>query len=140
MIRSKGTVILDAAGVTKTIGSIGAIPLVARNDVIGKDPDLTQRFVNAWVKSIAYIRQDPADAARILQIFFHRQGVVVSPEMAQAWVKMIHYVQYSWSAAAVTDAEYNGWALNAGKMLKVAPKMAGFVENKFADAAAKTLQ
>lgn len=138
--KKQGTVILDAAGVTKTIGSIGAIPLVARNDVIGKDPDLTQRFVNAWVKSIAYIRQDPADAARILQIFFHRQGVVVSPEMAQAWVKMIHYDQYSWSAAAVTDAEYNGWALNAGKILKVAPKMAGFVENKFADAAAKTLQ
>ncbi|MGH6880613.1 ABC transporter substrate-binding protein [Hypericibacter sp.] len=138
--KKQGTVILDAAGVTKAIGSIGAIPLVARNDVITKDPDLTQRFVNAWVKSVAYIHQDPVDAARILQIFFHRQGVVISPEMAQAWVKMIRYDQYSWSAAAVTDAEYNGWALNADKVLKVAPKMTGYVENKFSDAAAKALQ
>jgi ABC-type nitrate/sulfonate/bicarbonate transport system substrate-binding protein len=138
--KKEGIVILDSAGVTKAVGTVGAIPLVARNDVISKDPGLTQRFVNAWVKSVAYIHQDPVDAARILQIFFHRQGVVVTPEMAQAWVKMVKYDQYSWSAAAVTDAEYNGWALNADKVLKVAPKMTGYVENKFADAAAKTLQ
>jgi NitT/TauT family transport system substrate-binding protein len=138
--KKQGTVILDAAAVTKTIGAVGAIPLVARNDTIAKEADLTQRFVNAWVKSVAYIRQDPADAARILQIFFHRQGVAVSPAMAQAWVKMIRYDQYAWSPAAVTDAEYNGWALNAAKVMKVAPKLDGYINNKFAEAAAKTLQ
>jgi hypothetical protein len=60
--------------------------------------------------------------------------------MAQTWIKMIKYDQYAWTPAAVKDAEYNGWALNAVKVLKVAPKMDGFVDNKFADAAAKTLQ
>ncbi|HWA46340.1 MAG TPA: ABC transporter substrate-binding protein [Hypericibacter adhaerens] len=138
--KKEGNVVLDAAGVTKMIGVIGAIPLVARSDTVTKDADLTQRFVNAWVKSVAYIQKDPEDAARVLQIFFHRQGVVVAPPMAQAWVKMIKYDQYSWSAAAVTDAEYNGWALNADKILKVAPKLAGYVDNRFADTAVKTLQ
>lgn len=138
--KKQGTVVLDAAGVAKAVGAVGAIPLVARNDVITKDADLTQRFVNAWVKSVAYIHQDPADAARILQIFFHRQGVTITPAMAQAWVAMIKYDQYSWSTAAVTDAEYNGWALNAAKILKTAPKMTGYVDNHFADAAAKALQ
>jgi ABC-type nitrate/sulfonate/bicarbonate transport system substrate-binding protein len=138
--KKEGIVVIDAAGVTKAIGFVGAIPLVARNDMITKESDLTQRFVNAWVKSLAYIRQDPADAGRVLQIFFHRQGVPVTPTMAQTWIKMIKYDQYAWTPAAVKDAEYNGWALNAAKVLMVAPKMDGFVDNTFADAAAKTLQ
>jgi NitT/TauT family transport system substrate-binding protein len=138
--KKQGIVVLDAAGVTKAVGAVGAIPLVARNDTIAKEAGLTQRFVNAWVKSLAYIRQQPADAARVLQIFFHRQGVPVTPAMAQTWVQLVRYDQYAWSKAAVTDAEYNGWALNAAKVLKVAPKLDGYVNNKFADAAAKSLQ
>jgi NitT/TauT family transport system substrate-binding protein len=138
--KKQGTVVLDAAGVTKALGVVDAIPLVARNDMIATQADLTQRFVNAWVRSLAYIRQDPTDAARVLQIFFHRQGVPVTAAVAQAWVQMTRYDQYAWSKAAIADAEYNGWALNAAKVLKVAPKLDGYVDNKFADAAAKSSQ
>jgi len=134
------TVVIDAAGITKAIGWIDAIPLVARAETVAKDPQLVQKFTNGWVKALAYIRKDPQDAGRLLEIFFHRQGVRITPDMASNWVGMIKYDQYDWSKAAIADAEYNGWGLNAAKILKTAPKLQGFVDNSFADAAAKSLQ
>jgi ABC-type nitrate/sulfonate/bicarbonate transport system substrate-binding protein len=138
--KKQGVVVMDPATVTKSVGVIEGIPLVANSATTTKDAALTQKFVNAWVKSMKYIQQDPTDAARILQIFFHRQGVTVTKQIAQSWVSLTKYDQYSWSKAAVADANYNGWALNAANILKVTPKLDGFIENKFADAAAKSLQ
>jgi NitT/TauT family transport system substrate-binding protein len=138
--KKEGVIVMDPAAVTKAVGVIEGIPLVARSEIATKDAALTQKFVNAWVKSLKYIQQDPADAARILQIFFHRQGVSVTKPMAQSWVSLTKYDQYGWSKAAVADANYNAWALNAAKILKVTPKIDGFIDNKFADAAAKALQ
>jgi len=134
------TVVLDAAGITKTIGWIDAIPLVTSADMVAKDPKLVQKFTNGWVKALAYIRQDPEDAGRLLGIFFHRQGVRVTPQMANSWVAMTKYDQFDWSKAAIADAEYNGWGLNVAKILKTAPKLQGFVDNRFAAAAAKAIQ
>ena len=141
LIQNKsGVVVFDAASITKAIGWIDAIPLVTGAETVAKDPKLVQKFANGWAKALAYIRQDPQDAGRLLEIFFHRQGVRVTPQMAESWVAMTKYDQIGWSDAAVADAEYNGWALNIGKILKVAPKLKGFVDNRFADAAAKALQ
>lgn len=138
--QKQGAIVMDPAAVTKAVGVIEAIPLVAGNDMIAKESTTTQHFVNAWVKALKYIQQDPVDAARILQIFFHRQGVMVTKAMAESWVKMTQYNQYSWSKAAITDADYNGWALNAAQILKLAPKLDGYVDNRFADAAVKSQQ
>jgi len=138
--QKQGVVVMDPAAVTKSVGVIGGIPLVAGNDTITKEADTTQHFVNGWVKALKYIQQNPPDAARMLQIFFHRQGVVVTKPMAESWVKMTKYDQYSWSKAAIADADYNGWALNAAKILKLAPKIDDYVDNHFVDAAVKSLQ
>ena len=135
-----GTVILDAAAISKAIGWIDAIPLVARAETVAKDPKLVQSVTNAWVKALAYIRQDPEDAARVLTIYFHRQGVQITPAMAKSWVAITKYDQYTWSKAAIADAEYNGWGLNMAKILKVAPKLQSAVENRFAETAAKALK
>jgi ABC-type nitrate/sulfonate/bicarbonate transport system substrate-binding protein len=135
-----GTVALDAASISKAIGWIDATPLLTRAETATKDPKLVQSFTNGWCKALAYIRQDPEDAGRLLEIFFHRQGVRITPAMANSWVGMTKYDQYGWSAAAIKDAEYNGWGLSVAKVLKVAPKLQGFIDNRFADAAAKALQ
>ena len=132
--------VLDSPDITKAIGWIDGIPLVANANTLVKEPKLVQSFTNGWAKSLAYIRQDPEDAARVLEIFFHRQGVQVTAGMAKSWVGMTKYDQYGWSDAAIADAEYNGWGLNTAKILKVAPKLKGFVDNRFADAAAKALK
>ncbi len=130
-------VIMTPKAVTAAIGLIGGMPLIARKAIIEKQPETVQKFVSAWVTGLRYIQQDPDDAARILRIFFHRQGVKVAAGMAILWVRMVKYDQYVWSPGAVADAEYNGWGLNTGGILKVAPKLEGFVDNRFAEKAAK---
>jgi len=131
--------VLTHRDIVKTLGLIGAGPVVARQAVIEKEPATTQKFVNAWIKALKYIQQDPEDAARLLQIFFHRQGVKVSEKTARAWIGMTHYDRFFWSPAEVADAEFNGWGLKEGGALKVLPKLDGYVENRFAQEALKRL-
>ena len=136
----KGRVVLASGDVVKTIGLIGASALLVRNDLIAKEPATVQKFVNGWVKALKYIQQNPDDAARVLEIFFHRQGVVVAMPLAKAWVQDTRFDRYLWTAADVADAEYNGWGLQQGRILKTAPKLAGYIDNRFAEQAIKALK
>ncbi len=133
-------VVLTPKDVVEALGLIGASPLVTRKELVEKDPATAQKFVNGWVKALKYIGQDPEDAARLLQIFFHRQGVTVTDELAKSWLAMNRYNRFFWSPADVADAEYNGWALQQGGILKVQPKLEGLVENRFAQQALLGLQ
>ncbi len=135
----QGRLVLMHKDIVKAIGVIGAAPLVTSKAMIEKEPDTVQKFVNGWVKALIYIRQDPEDAAGILRIFFHRQGVIVSKELATSWVGMTRYDRYFWTPADVADAEYNGWALKEGGVLKVSPKLGDYMENRFAREALKSL-
>ncbi len=131
--------VLTHKDIVKALGLIEAGPLIVRQDIIEKEPATVQKFLNAWIKGLKYIEQDPEDAARLLQIFFHRQGAKVSEEMARSWIAMTHYDRFSWSPAEVADAEFNGWGLKEGGALKVIPKLDGYVENRFAQEALKRI-
>ncbi len=135
-----GRTVMSNNDVEKTIGRIGASPLIANKSTLETDAGKVQRFLNAWVRSLAYIREDPEDAAAVLQIFFHRQGLKLETELAKSWIGMTRYDRYTWSAGDVADAEYNGWGLMTGQVLKVQPKLNGYIDNRFAEAAAKQLQ
>ena len=138
---SQARVVLSAHDVTEKLGYIGASPLVVRQELIEKEPKTVQQFVKGWVKALHYIQQDPEDAARLLMIFFHRQGVkAVSEEMTKSWVAMNRYDRFIWTTADITDAEYNGWGLKEGGLLKAAPKLSDLVENQFARVAMDSLE
>jgi NitT/TauT family transport system substrate-binding protein len=137
---NQGRVLMSNDQITAALGRIDAKALVVRNGMIATEPDTVQRVVNAWIRSLLYIQQDPRDAARLMTIFFHRQGVVVQPQQAEHWVTFTKYNRYVWGQAEVTDAEYNGWGLTNGQLLKQVPKLQPFVENRFAEAAVKNLQ
>jgi ABC-type nitrate/sulfonate/bicarbonate transport system substrate-binding protein len=132
-------VVLSNTDIVEALGLVGAAPLVAQTSLIEKEPATVQKFVNAWVKALKYIDQDRKDAARLLRIFFHRQGTLVSGDLAASWVGMTRYDRYVWSPADVADAEFNGWGLKEGGVLKVLPKLDGVVENRFAQQAVKRL-
>ena len=142
VIKSSGArVLMGSDEVSKTLGLIGAAPVLARAELIEKEPEAVQRFTNAWVRSLKYIQQDPEDAARLLAIFFHRQGLRdVSPELTRSWITLTQYDRFVWTPNDTTDAEYNGWGLKEGGILKVLPKLEGFVDNRFAEAAVKRLE
>lgn len=128
----KARVVLANDAVTKGIGRIGAAPLVVNRALLKKQPGQVQKFVNAWVRALVYIQKDPEDAARLLQIFFHRQGTKVPTKVAKSWVGMVSYDRYTWSKNDISDAEYNGWGLKTGGIFKFAPKLDGYIDNSFA--------
>lgn len=127
--------------ITEKLGLIGAAPLLTRNELIEKEPDTVQKFVHAWIKAIKYIQQDPEDAARLLMIFFHRQGVLtVSADLTKSWIEMTRYNRYFWTPADLADAEYNGWGLKEAGILKALPKLGGYIDNRFAEKALKAIE
>jgi sulfonate transport system substrate-binding protein len=130
-------IVLSNKEIVETLGLVGASALVAQKSVIEKEATTVQKFVNAWVKALKYIDQDRKDAAQLLRIFFHRQGTMVSDALATSWVGMTRYDRFVWSPADVADAEFNGWGLKEGGVLKVLPKLDGYVDNRFAEKAVK---
>lgn len=137
----KAEVVMSPEAVVKSIGVIDAAPLVTTKAMIEKQPQLVERVVLAWIRSLLYIQQNPKDAAALLQIYLHRQGVRVPLKTAEAWVGMAQYNRYGWTKPLVADAEYNAWGLQQAKVLKMkdAPKLAQFVDNEFAEKAEQTL-
>lgn len=130
---SQARVVLSAREVTEKLGYIGASPVVARQELIEKEPKTVQQFVRGWIQALRYIQQDPDDAARLLMIFFHRQGVkAVSEDITKSWVTMNHYDRFIWTMSDIADAEYNAWGLKEGGLLKAIPKLGDIVENRFA--------
>lgn len=138
---SQARVVLSAHDVTEKLGYFGASTLVVRQELIEKDPKAVQQFVKGWVQALHYIQRDPEDAARLLMIFFHRQGVkAVSEEMTKSWVAMNRYDRFIWPTAGITDAEYNGWGLKEVGLLNAAPKPSELVENRFARVAMDSME
>ncbi len=126
-------VVLSNDDIADSLGYIGAQPVVANNRMIEKQPQTVQKFVTAWARALKYIQQDPDDAADLLRIFFHRHGTKVPSSMTKDWIGMIRYDRHQWTKNAITDAEYNAWALKEGGVLKVAPKLGPYVDNRFAE-------
>jgi ABC-type nitrate/sulfonate/bicarbonate transport system substrate-binding protein len=138
--KGQARVVLSNDDITKTLGAIGAKPLVANAAFLQREPETAQKFVNGWVKGLLYIQQDPEDAARLFRIFFHREGTTVPEEFVASWVGMTKYDRYTWSKGDIADAEYNGWALKEGQVLTVIPELDGFIDNSFAQRAWDSLQ
>jgi ABC-type nitrate/sulfonate/bicarbonate transport system substrate-binding protein len=121
----EGTTVLNAEQIAVRIGYIGAQPLVASPNILKADPALVVAVQRAWVASKRHIRDNPEDAALVLRIYMHRRGVTVSAEQARAWVSMQRYDLDKWDASALTDANYNAWALAATKLLPAVPTIDG---------------
>lgn len=138
--KGNARVVMSNLDITRSIGRIGATPLIVNDRMMNRNKETVQRFLNAWVKALTYIQRDPADAAVVLRIYFHRQGLKVPATLARTWVGMVKYDRYIWTKADIADAEYNGWGLKAGGVLKIQPKLAGHIHNEFADKAMRDVQ
>jgi ABC-type nitrate/sulfonate/bicarbonate transport system substrate-binding protein len=143
VIDGQARVLLSSQDIVKTIGLIGAAPLVVSAKLVQTNPGIVQRFVSGWLEGLRYIERDPDDAARILQIFFHRQGVVVPIAQARSWVGMARFDRLAWTADDVADADFNAWGLFEGGILKVRPKreeLQAMIDNRFAERALEQAQ
>lgn len=133
-------VILSAADIRKRLGLVMALPVITSQSTIDSDRDAVQRATTGWIKSLLYIQQNPEDAARLLRIYLHRQGVRVPKDLADRWVGMERFDLYRWTDNAVKDAEYNAWGLKIAGKLGQVPDIAEFVDNRFVDASLQSLE
>lgn len=139
LIEDGARVLVSPKAVAKRLGNRGATALLVRRNLVEEDPERVQRFVNAWARGLRYIEQDEDDAANLLQAFFHRQGVKVSRKLALSWINYSRYDRFAWTDEDIADAEYNAWALVEVGILKSIPKLAPFVDPRFAEESAANL-
>lgn len=130
LIEAGGELLRSHAQIVEMIGYVGAIPLVASSRTLENQPEVARRFVKGWIRSLAHIHDDPEDAARVLKLFFHRLGVTIGDAQALSWVGMTRWDRHAWSEADTADAEFNGWGLTEGGILKVSPKVADLVDGR----------
>ena len=138
--QGKAKALLPHEEIVRQLGVVGSQALITRAELIKDNPDIVQRFVNGWAKALLFINQQPEAAARFLTIYFHRQGVVVRDEDARAWTSYLNYSRVAWTQNDIADAEFNGWGLVEGKIIKNSPKLQPFVDNRFATTAYAALQ
>lgn len=134
----RGKVVMDSKSVQKSLGAIGAMPVVASQRFVEREPEVAQRVVNAWLAAQRYIHENPDDAARLLRIFLHRHGVTTTPELASGWIGLQRYDKlHKWSENAIKDAEYNAWGLKQAGMIDKVPDIDPYIDNRFVDQALK---
>lgn len=139
LLESGARVLVSQKAIAERLGNRGATALLVRRNLAEKEPERVQRFVNAWVRGLRYIEQDKDDSARLLQAFFHRQGVKVSRDLALSWIDYSRYDRVAWNDEDIADAEYNAWALVEVGILKSIPTLAPFVDKHFAERSAADL-
>jgi ABC-type nitrate/sulfonate/bicarbonate transport system substrate-binding protein len=131
---------LDHKELVDLLGIIGAQPVVVRDTLLTDGPETVQRFVNAWIKALIYINQDPDDAAHLLQVFMHRQGVQISVEEALTRLAMTRFDRYDWSTEDAVEAIYMGWAMREVQMIDEVPNFEGYINGRFSEQAWLNLQ
>lgn len=133
-------VVMSAEEVRKSLGAIGAMPVLASQAFIDNEPEVVQRVVNAWYTAQRYIHQNPDDAAQLMRIFLHRHGVAASEELVRGWIGLQRYDRmHRWSDNAIKDAEYNAWGLKQVGAIEKTPDLDAFVDNRFIDEAMKQI-
>lgn len=126
--------------IVERLGITGAQPLLVRAEMLETQPEVVQRFLNAWVKALVYINQDLDDAAGLFQIYQHRQGVRMARKHAHAWVSASRFDRYEWAPEDTQDLTYNGWALIETGLLPDLPELGDLADNRFAARAWQSLQ
>jgi len=113
----------DVAGAT---GFLCADALVVSGRTRENEPELAEAMARAWETGVAYIRENPEDAARLLQIYMHRNGSVVTPEGAVAVLSASSYEEAAVTQDMINDTTYNAWGVAQTGLLPSEPSLTAY--------------
>jgi NitT/TauT family transport system substrate-binding protein len=99
--------------------------VTASGAVVEKHPDVVDKFVAALVKADARIKQDPADAQKI--VLGNMKGVMPLPALQEMWTEMEFQVKLDGSLTALL-ADEAGWIVDRGMVKAEKPPAAKFRE------------
>lgn len=112
--------------------------LYTRSSFIAKHPGITQKVVNAWVKSKKWITENREEAAKLFHKFSTRRGKKLKMEDARFFIKILKFDTNVWNQEMIEDLEANkAIMLKLGK-IKKSPNLMDYIDNRFVKKATGT--
>jgi aliphatic sulfonates family ABC transporter substrate-binding protein len=113
--------------------------VMTTEETLKKKPEVVQKFVNAWVKTLRYIDGNKAEVADLMQAFFAREGTKLSKETVKTLLDGTNYNRARVSDADIEDTMESAKMQFEQKKLKKLPDLKQYVDNSFVDKAEKSL-
>jgi ABC-type nitrate/sulfonate/bicarbonate transport system substrate-binding protein len=113
--------------------------MTTEETIKNKSP-MVQKFINAWVKTLAYIDKNRPDVAKIMQAFFAREGTKLSEETLKKLLDGTNYNHANVTMADIDDTMESAKIQFEQKKLKKLPDLKLAVDNSFVEKAEHTMK
>lgn len=128
-----GRMVLDYPDIAEPVNATYAFPVMTSDELIEEQPEVVQRFVNAWAKAMAWIEEHPEETLDIMKITFFNQGIDISAEPLRDMLEYTHYDRVCFTTEDVEDATKTAEIfVELGKHDHV-PDLESFVDRTFCE-------
>lgn len=114
--------------------------VMTTEETIKKKPQMVQKFVTAWTKTLHYIDKNKGEVAEIMQAFFAREGTKLSKETVKKLLDGTNYDHVKVTMADIDDTMESAKIQFEQKKLKKLPDLKQHVDNSFAENAEKAMK
>ena len=114
--------------------------VMTTEETIKNKGPLVQKFINAWVKTLAYIDKNKPEVAKIMQAFFAREGTKLSEETLKKLLDGTNYNHANVTTADIDDTMESAKIQFEQKKLKKLPDLKLAVDNSFVEKAEQALK
>lgn len=114
--------------------------VMTSEETIKKKPEMVQKFVNGWAKTLDYINRNKDEVVDIMQAFFAREGTKLSKETIKKLLDGTNYDRVKISAADIDDTMESARIQFEQKKLKKLPDLKQHVDNSFVEKAEKAMK
>ena len=114
--------------------------VMTTEETIKSKPQMVQKFVTAWTKTLNYIDKNKGEVAEIMQAFFAREGMKLSKETVKKLLDGTNYDHVKVTMADIDDTMESAKIQFEQKKLKKLPELKQHVDNSFAENAEKAMK
>ena len=114
--------------------------VMTTEETIKSKPQMVQKFVTAWTKTLNYIDKNKGEVAEIMQAFFAREGTKLSKETVKKLLDGTNYDHVKVTMADIDDTMESAKIQFEQKKLKKLPDLKQHVDNSFAENAEKAMK
>lgn len=114
--------------------------VMTTEDTIKNKPQVVQKFINAWVKALAYIDKNKAETAKTMQAFFAREGTKLSEDTVRKLLDGTNYNHANVTTAEIDDTMESAKIQFEQKKLKKLPDLKLAVDNSFVERAEQAMK
>ena len=135
-----GRAILTPKEIAEPINVTYPFFVMTTEETIKKKPEMVQKFVNAWARTLDYIHKNKAEVAEVMQAFFAREGTKLSKETVKKLLDGTNYDHVKVTMADIDDTMESAKIQFEQKKLKKLPDLKQHVDNSFAEKAEKAMK